>query len=364
MSAPDIIAAKHVFIDTSVFESENFVEGSKINKLFDLSCQGHIQILISRITFREVISCMTKRLLEAKKYMENNRKEMDKNLRILRNIEAYKIKFPMSEIKKSEDIEFLVNRFEDLLRRGNALVFETPVDYRLVFEKYFGNEPPFNTENKKHEFPDAFALAMLENYCREMDIKSYALSQDKDMIAYNSPYLIAEKDLGKLIDKINRHIQEKTRLENIAKTDAVIKIANNQFLQELESSIENALRESASEINTPFLDVESVNFIEVKNLAITDYSILSVNNRDAQVDFEISFDFSVEYEGIDYSEAVYDREDNRWFGEKQIDDTMEGSMTISTEGVVFHTHADGSIGNEIMIVAINNDHGLDLREYY
>ena len=81
------------------------------------------------------------------------------------------------------------------------VVFELDVDLRVVFEKYFMDQPPFHSENKKHEFPDAFALSMIEEYCRQKDISCYALSHDKDILAYTSPYLVAEKDLGTLIDQ-------------------------------------------------------------------------------------------------------------------------------------------------------------------
>ena len=52
---------------------------------------------------------------------------------------------------------------------------------------------------------------------------------------------------------------------------------------------------------------------------MNDYSILFVDNKYAQVEFDVSFDFSLEYEGTDYSDAVYDREDDRWFGEKFVE---------------------------------------------
>lgn len=43
-----------LFLDTSVFERENFFKGRKIDRLFDFSLENHIDLKITEITYREI----------------------------------------------------------------------------------------------------------------------------------------------------------------------------------------------------------------------------------------------------------------------------------------------------------------------
>ncbi|MBZ9817346.1 PIN domain-containing protein [Mesorhizobium sp. CA7] len=69
-----------------------------------------------------------------------------------------------------------------------------------LIENYFENRPPFAGADKKHEFPDAIALAALDKWSQEHGA-ILAVSKDKGWAAYceESEYLYCANDLGKAL---------------------------------------------------------------------------------------------------------------------------------------------------------------------
>ncbi|MER8608126.1 PIN domain-containing protein [Mesorhizobium sp. M1233] len=69
-----------------------------------------------------------------------------------------------------------------------------------LMERYFQNQPPFAGSDKKHEFPDAIALAGLDKWSQEHGAV-LVVSKDKGWAAYcnDSEYLYCGDDLGKAL---------------------------------------------------------------------------------------------------------------------------------------------------------------------
>ena len=78
-------------------------------------------------------------------------------------------------------------QFQHFLKSHNGLILE-PNHARLsseIFDKYFHNHPPFGGgKDKKHEFPDAAALIMLEFMAAEKGVQVIAISKDNGWAAY------------------------------------------------------------------------------------------------------------------------------------------------------------------------------------
>ena len=163
----DLLSTKYIFIDTSVFESENFIEGNKIKKLFDFANKRQIEIILPEIIRREVIARMRINLRIAKSYVEKHRKDIYSHINILRNIASYESKFPLPEVNIKNDAAALENLFDQLLKHGKAQVISGPIDHNLIFDKYFNDQPPFNKESKKHEFPMPLHWQWLNNGVRK-----------------------------------------------------------------------------------------------------------------------------------------------------------------------------------------------------
>lgn len=84
-----------------------------------------------------------------------------------------------------------VTVFDEQLRRfleSHSGILLEPIRERLateMFDLYFQGRPPFgNGKDKKHEFPDAASLLMLDMKARESDVYVVAVSKDEGWKAY------------------------------------------------------------------------------------------------------------------------------------------------------------------------------------
>ena len=158
-----------VFVDTSIFIAENyFAPNNRISSLLALAEKGVISLVSTEITNNEVLRRFKDEVSSAWCTMRNNHKALVcfDNTRPL----FYK------ETKKQ-----LLKQCEDNFRRyiDKSSLFSIGYEYcgevKLIFEKYFKAEKPFNEGKKKHEFPDAFVLQMLEQYCKRNSLKKIIL---------------------------------------------------------------------------------------------------------------------------------------------------------------------------------------------
>jgi hypothetical protein len=179
---------QYVFLDTSVFIKENFLEGDRINQILDMGRDGKIQLLVSLITVNEVKlrykicckeACYTYNVL-----IKNH------NIWALRNFSSLSNQF-----RRLPKVSELTSQFEAVFDRklseSKAIILSYPImNTGETFEKYFTEQPPFsNRESKKHEFPDHFALSSLSQWCEINKQRCMIFSMDKGFKNLNEYYL-------------------------------------------------------------------------------------------------------------------------------------------------------------------------------
>ena len=65
----------------------------------------------------------------------------------------------MFSIEEKTIVESLHRSLKDFLNKNKPEIIDTSEQKAgPVFEKYFSGTPPFDSGNKKHEFPDAFVI--------------------------------------------------------------------------------------------------------------------------------------------------------------------------------------------------------------
>lgn len=67
---------------------------------------------------------------------------------------------------------------------GATFVSPDLIPVSKLLEPYFNEKPPFNSKNKKAEFPDAISLFSLEAYARREGQKILAISEDNDWVNF------------------------------------------------------------------------------------------------------------------------------------------------------------------------------------
>ena len=307
-----------VFIDTSVFKANNyFSTTSKINKLAELASKGRISIVLTSITKAEIIKHLTRDIENARKSVRKKDNE------VLRNIMGTDEYFSVLDSLDAEQTATeMVKKF---ITRSGAYVIglEYCKDIEGIFRKYFKQEFPFS-EKKQKEFPDAFALAALEEYNRSSQFKMIVLSTDPDMQNYESDELIAIDYKKYISDKMSEDVDL------------------SALYSELSSNADRLKEEMKSEIEE-FLDDESLYYDRVENGDIHYISIGDVRvdfnadevyineSSDESIEFEmeIHVDYKVSISYDDYTNAIYDNEDKEWYGDEfTTEDFIESGSTV------------------------------------
>lgn len=145
---------------------------------------------------------------------------------------------------RSTAIDAFDQQLMHFLRSHNGVILE-PTHTRLsveVFDRYFQNRPPFGGgKDKKHEFPDATALVMLDFKAAEQGGQVIVVSKDSGWAAYaaQSPHIYCVSSLTELTALFTSQSPEarevKTRLSNALKTRSL------ELERTTKAAIENGL---------------------------------------------------------------------------------------------------------------------------
>jgi hypothetical protein len=173
---------QHVFLDTEFFVSRNFhFESPTFQRIIELVEQGKIYVHLTSITIgeieRRIVSSITEGIIHLKVLQKDER-----TVRVV----GFLPNSPFRFIDKKFDVEGLqreaIEAFHEFLRRVKVDVIPVEgLSVDEVFDKYFKSVPPFGSAEKKHEFPDAFAIAGVQRWCDTNGQKIYVVSNDTDM---------------------------------------------------------------------------------------------------------------------------------------------------------------------------------------
>jgi hypothetical protein len=230
-------------------------------------------------------------------------------------------------------------------RRNATKVLEADtVSPRSVFDLYFGRKPPFGKDKKKHEFPDAFAMAAIGDWCEVNKESIYVISADDDMKAVcdeASDVLLYIESLPKFLEAV---IQEETNVES-----ARIRFA--KVWQEIEERV----REEFVALPMYLEDQDGeVHTVEVHDVSLESVSVISLSQDHA--DFSLVTEVHIRAD-IEYAdpESVFHDSDTRDYifletFERTIDRTLNVPVVVSID--FDPTDIDS---NEVTRVSINSD---------
>lgn len=344
-SPPRIVA-----LDTEVFDACNYSYGSRIlQELISLVQKEKIEVILTSVTLHEVKSHIIEGVELTSSAASKICKEFDKilsvkkgntrRIRISKNSDLlYEFKKNIKDITPSlEDLKKeLLGKFDSFLEELDVEIIGIDrVSSEGVFERYFSNQPPFSSGEKKHEFPDAFALFTLQEEAVNRKKEIYVVSGDSDWESFcsSSQYLNWFKTLNELLETIIRETDPSKGV------DACYKLYNQQ-----EESIKEQISKSFQELNfsVDFFDSSLIAWdnqdveVDVNSVSINNSSLIHIDDSDTDhpfVVFELSVDVNykanVHYEDLEY--ATYDREDNCFFGGEMINTIFSESTKMAIE---------------------------------
>jgi len=317
---------KIIFLDTSIFESENYFEGRNINILFNLAKQNLIHLKVTEIVYREVLVRIENHAIKSVNLFKSQKLNFEKEARILRNtnvLSDYFEKTDFKELKEKSKREIL-EKFHQVIDEFNIEIVDSSIaNIKEVLGDYFETNPPFKNGIKKNEFPDAISLNTIKKWCEETSNSVIHLSNDKDFDKYVKKAIDCSHDLSSLLQLLfteNSDIQYE-----------FITAIYNKSIAEIEGSIVDELSEDLSssayskiENDAWYEDVE-VDFLEINEIEIIIGVINEIGEETFSYEIEMNIYFSVETYYTDLSGAFYDKEDGVWWGEERVSEIKKYS---------------------------------------
>ncbi|MCA1437004.1 DUF4935 domain-containing protein [Bradyrhizobium sp. BRP20] len=292
-----------IFIDTETFVREKFDWNSlAFSRLKELVKAGHLRVLTTSITRREVVR-------KQQEALDNAAKSLKKHEIILGHLGGSVATEAVNAPSAAAALEALFEKFLVEIKAREVLL---RADLEELFEGYFAQTPPFSG-GKKSEFPDAVVLTSLRKWGADHRTKVYVISGDPDMKA-------ACGEGGDLI-----HIE---RLADVISMATVTKQVHDDLLkflaesEHLASSLSDELKGSKVKV-TKLYGADNIDSVSGTVNAATDLRIIHLNviSQDqnvfeCEIEVEICLDieFTIEvggrygYEDYDPSYTLYEAE--------------------------------------------------------
>lgn len=310
MDAATDLQTRNVFVDTSIFRKMAFdLTNESLKKLGQLGQEKKVFLYSTFITAGEI----EKNLQEAVGDSFNKAGKI--------NVELRNAGLPEIDVEALKEARMA--RWREFISRSNATMVAVPNgSIEEVFDLYFTSKPPFNTKaNKRNEFPDAFVLAALKNWCEENGESMYVVADDVLLLeACKETELLPLKSLEEFIDLYNK------------REEFFYALALSSF-KHLESSIEREILEQIEGriFDIPDLWDADVSDVEPTIIELRKPLFIEVNEEFCLVDIDASIGFSAYLTCPDRESSVWDSETKELMSFGDGSDTVSGSFSIKTE---------------------------------
>ena len=317
------LGTRHVFLDTEVFRANQHDLHSNIMRVLARYIEDGIFVLhTTDVTLREVsrqIEAMEAELTTKANKVFNELSRWNNRYRSDRH--HLPVPDPLSEPAQPNRA---YSDFERILRydwhsqehRASEMVIGP------VLERYFDRQPPFDTKGGK-EFPDAFALLPLQNWCTRTEERVYVVSKDKAMqrAADDCDCLIAIDDLESLFALVAA-AQDHDFAETVS--DALEEAP-------LRDQLRDTLSENIGWVGALYdgdkydAEVSSMEVIELDE--IENVALLRVDQDQASCLVHAKLLISAEIDYEDVSEAMWDNEDKRYMFAESVSANIQDSIS-------------------------------------
>ncbi|MNK39718.1 hypothetical protein D3C87_583370 [compost metagenome] len=341
-----------IFLDSNTYISKNFQFGTyELEKLRSYIDSENLHLLITDVNISEVKKHIRRKAVEAAAAL----RVVAKDAMILRNTPG----FPAHGIFDKLDVDTICSEiegnFERFLDGGNVEIVSVNIaNIDDIFSDYFLEKPPFDTVDKKSEFPDAFVLSAISKIAKDRHHKLYVVSNDGDFKRYcaGSEHLISISKIEQLIDLIVRNSEQLAEPAKFA----------DDIYDSMKDDIEREIREVVE--GTQF-DIDSVDDdadideVDIESLEFVEKSIVDVSTEHATYEVKIKMSVIVNTSYIDYERSPYDPEDGAYLY------TLTNSIVTrykTTATVLVNLVYDDGIKENAEIESVNVDGEVNLSE--
>jgi len=327
-----------------------------MKQLLKLCKEKHFQLVICKITVNEIKANYKKRAKVAiVKYNEivNDKANVVSVLKNNSTAKAILQKVPDSKIVEKD----FNDRLDNALIDASAIILEYPtINTTQIFEDYFGNTFPFNTGDKKNEFPDAFAIAQLEEWCKKNKSSCIVFSKDKDFLKTKRKTLNIQADHGKFLDDYLKTTDSK-RIN-------LLTTLYSQNDSEINSTIENWIKDKLDDTTKywQFTNGFDLHDLEVKEVTVLekDYQITGLDDENILIEISALVYYKVEVTIDDESSGIYDSDDKEMFYTETTTLVLENNSAKLLISLEFFIVDDNDYSEDFEVIDINEGKDLDI----
>ena len=330
----------YVFIDSSIYISQNFTLNSRVfERLKQLCITDKVVLVICSVTRREIYSNIEKNVNES---VRSTTKILSKNI-LGKNIEPYKSL--SREIQEDVIATSLKRKFDEYLSSTNHInIGIANVSVDKIFDDYFNSKPPFGENKKKSEFPDAFVVLALHDWCQSNNQSMAIISSDSDF-----KNAVSSNDEFVYFSSLQKYI------EHILSDDSNLVEIFHHILEKNKERLSKKIIEQISGDMMILEDVDPDGEAYIETADVIDYmdiAIIELNDDKAIVNAMASIDLTVNLNCYDPDSWVRDADGDIHYREK-IEGLVERDVDIEAE---FHIQFDkDDISNFSIIKTVVND---------
>lgn len=339
-----------IYLDTSIWESNNFLESDRIKQLIKLCRDRNVKLIMPQLTYDEILNRLK---INAESAISKLKKHRDET-RVLRNIPKLISKFDL--LDQDSTINELISHFRSTIDEIIFVIIEyQSMDIKTIFNSYFNKEFPFGPNGKKDEFSDAFALRIVENWAIDNKQGVITFSKDNDFLQYKSKNL----DIN---DSFDKYLSDKLK---------EISTINIQFLEEaigddhmnLVSKIEDWVLGKLDDYSK-YYDVS--NYLEVHDIEIIntevelgEYEITHLEDNYIYFQIKADIEFEVEVTINDENYMYKDEDTKSWVSFQSRIEEVKRRQTIPIDMRYEPVPIDEGPGL-IEIIKVNEDKDLNI----
>lgn len=328
------LSTHHVFLDTQVYRALWYNPASSaLGTLKEQIEARRVVLHTSDITLLEVGRQISERVLTLQRELNN----IEKHFLRWREQALWSTPKTLPGFDAEALSNELLGRFRMfLLVECRAIVHPAlQVAPNAIFAKYFDRKPPFDGTDSK-EFPDAFVLEALTRWAETQDDQIYVVTKDKAMTraVVGDPRLLA---LETIEDVLTRAAAD---LGSEAETVAANLLSHAAFATTLERLLKAQMKE-ATYVYTGDLEEGEAYQGELLSIEeVCDWSVVRLNAHRISLILEVTVKVRVEVQFEDRDSAIYDREDDRWFGVENASTEIEDEVNVEVFAEVSRTSGE------------------------
>jgi hypothetical protein len=322
--APEVV--EYVFIDTQVFVAMGFGYGSTtfhaLRKHLEIK---RLRLVLTDITVNEVHAKIeqhvSQELVEHRKFV--------KSARVLFNSSIPGVRGALQKFDAAVVTRDLRDQFDAFLAESHALIIPTSdIKAGDVLRKYFAVTPPFGAaENKRREFPDAFAIEALIEWAYESERTLFVVTADELFRAACQKFPLIPK------------VSLRDVLDHVASDDEQFAARIRRLTMDRISDVTKAAEEGFEERFYWVDDYDGDAEVHVTELvADSEPLIIEIGPESATLQLGMTATYSADLSYIDSSSSIYSEGELVYADRKE--ETVEREQELTVEILVTYDQRD------------------------